>query len=181
MRRPGWAPFGKDLFDQDPFGQNLFGWASSMESKAGHKMCDPRSTPDRPPRPSQHSGSGQRPLLERCEGPAAWRISRCICWPCGISWAITKKKRRATVVDQVWLGQTRWSDSRRRRRYVTEPGLRGCTGRMVLGSVVSLEIPRIVVSLESPVFPIFLVKISGKIVQIGLSDSRDQNKILKFS
>ena len=47
-------------------------------------------------------------------------------------------------------------------------------------SVVSLEIPGIVVSLEIPVFRIFLVKISGKIVKIGFSDSRDQNKILKF-
>ena len=67
-------------------------------------------------------------------------------------------------------------------------------------SVVSLEIPRFpsshsrfpgfrrltrdswvsVVSLEIPVFPIFLLKISGKIVKIVFSDSRDQNKILKF-
>ena len=47
-------------------------------------------------------------------------------------------------------------------------------------SVVSLEIPGIVVSLEIPVFRIFLVKISGKIVKISFLDSRDQNKILKF-
>ena len=44
-------------------------------------------------------------------------------------------------------------------------------------SVVSLEIPGIVVSLEIPVFRIFLVKYSGKILKIGFSDSRDQNKI----
>ena len=48
------------------------------------------------------------------------------------------------------------------------------------GIVVSLEIPEIVVSLEIPVFRIFLVKILGKIVKIVFSDSRDQNKILKF-
>ena len=48
-------------------------------------------------------------------------------------------------------------------------------------SVVSLEIPGIVVPLEIPVFRIFLVKISRKIVKIGFSDSRDQNKIVKFS
>ena len=36
------------------------------------------------------------------------------------------------------------------------------------------------VSLEIPVFRIFLVKNSGKIVKIGFLDSRDQNKILKF-
>ena len=42
-------------------------------------------------------------------------------------------------------------------------------------SVVSLEIPGIVVSLEIPVFRIFLVKSSGKIVNIGFLDSRDQD------
>ena len=47
-------------------------------------------------------------------------------------------------------------------------------------SVGSLEIPGIVVSLEIPVSPIFLVKNSGKIVNIGFSDSRGQNKILNF-
>ena len=46
--------------------------------------------------------------------------------------------------------------------------------------VVSLEIPGIVVSLEIPVFLIFLVKISRKIVNIDFSDSQDQNTILKF-
>ena len=47
--------------------------------------------------------------------------------------------------------------------------------------VVSLEIPGIVVSLVNPVFPIFARKNSGKIVKICFSNSRDQNKILKFS
>ena len=48
------------------------------------------------------------------------------------------------------------------------------------GAVVSLEIPRIVVSLEIPVFRIFFVKKSGKIIKICFFDSRDQNKILNF-
>ena len=58
--------------------------------------------------------------------------------------------------------------------------LDGCLTRDSRASVVSLEIPGIVVSLEIPVFPIFLVKNSRKIVTIGFSDSRDQNEILKF-
>ena len=41
--------------------------------------------------------------------------------------------------------------------------------------------PIFLYSLEIPVFPIFACKNSGKIVKIGFSDSRDQNKILKFS
>ena len=41
-------------------------------------------------------------------------------------------------------------------------------------SVGSLAIPGIVVSLEIPVFPIFLVNISGKIVKIDFLDSRDK-------
>ena len=49
------------------------------------------------------------------------------------------------------------------------------------GIVVSLENPGIVVSLENSVSQIFARKKSGKIVKIGFSDSRDQNKILKFS
>ena len=49
-----------------------------------------------------------------------------------------------------------------------------------IGAAVSLVIPGMVVSLEIPVSRFFLVKISGKIVKIGFSDSRDQNKILKF-
>ena len=60
---------------------------------------------------------------------------------------------------------------------------RGSSRRLTSGSrvsVVSLEIPGIVVSLEIPVSCIFFVKISGKIVKIVFSDSRDQNKILKF-
>ena len=48
-------------------------------------------------------------------------------------------------------------------------------------SVVSLEIPGIVVSLEIPVFRIFLVKNFRKIVKISFLDSRDQNRILKCS
>ena len=48
-------------------------------------------------------------------------------------------------------------------------------------SVVSLEISGIVVSLEIPVSRIFSRKNSGKIRKIGFSDSRDQNKITKFS
>ena len=46
-------------------------------------------------------------------------------------------------------------------------------GRLTRDSqVVSLEIPRFLVHL--------FIKNSGKIVKISLSDSRDQNKILKF-
>ena len=48
-------------------------------------------------------------------------------------------------------------------------------------SDVSLEISGIVVSLEVPVPRIFSCKNSGKIVKIDFSDSRDQNKITKFS
>ena len=47
-------------------------------------------------------------------------------------------------------------------------------------SVVSLEIPGIVVSLGIPVFRIFPRKKSGKIVKIVFSDSQQQNKILNF-
>ena len=57
----------------------------------------------------------------------------------------------------------------------------GAKGPGTQGAAVSLEIPGIVVSLEFPVFRIFLVKISGKIVKIGFSDSRDHNKISIFS
>ena len=47
-------------------------------------------------------------------------------------------------------------------------------------SVVSFEIPGIVVSLVIPVFRIFSRKNSGKILNIGFSDSQDQIKITKF-
>ena len=44
----------------------------------------------------------------------------------------------------------------------------------------SKEFHGIVVSVEIPVFPIFLVKISGNLVKISFSDSQDQNEILNF-
>ena len=47
-------------------------------------------------------------------------------------------------------------------------------------SVVSLEIPGIVVSLEIPVFQIFSRRKPKKIKKICFLDSRDQNKILNF-
>ena len=56
----------------------------------------------------------------------------------------------------------------------------GSQGPKISGIVVSLDISGIVVSLEIPVFPDFFRKNSGKIVKIGFSDSRDQNKNLKF-
>ena len=59
-------------------------------------------------------------------------------------------------------------------------GLEPFSGNGFRVSVVSLEIPGIVVSLEIPVSRIFSRKNSGKIVKIGFSDSRDPNKILKF-
>ena len=49
-----------------------------------------------------------------------------------------------------------------------------------MGMFASLENPGIVVSLEIPVFWIFLVKEYGNIAKIVFLDSRDQNKISNF-
>ena len=63
-----------------------------------------------------------------------------------------------------------WTNSPVRRRLTRDSRV----------SVVSLEIPGIVVSLEISVFRIFSRKKSGKIVKIGFLDSQDQNGILKL-
>ena len=54
------------------------------------------------------------------------------------------------------------------------------TMALSMGAAVSLEIPRIVVSLEIPVFRIFSRKKCGKIVNICFLDSRDQANFLNF-